>query len=264
MSSPAERAAVMADEPSLSQVKDIKKERASTAIVRYEKSDIVSRFTDVADLCANPEKIAALPLASLCDFLRDTAQVSQQIQQPFAIDLIARFKATRRKKELFCGHKEFNRAMFFATGLSGRQIRRIAKGESAKPPKAKLSIAERKQQVAAAKAAAAAKQKREEPKIIIRLETQVKKLEQELVNARAETRRYQSNLESQTAQIAASPVLPVVPFSQHAIDELRDMKELRRLDAVAADKREAELTASLNKLQKAYDKLAKKFQKQKQ
>jgi hypothetical protein len=188
----------------------------STAIVKYEKSEIISAFSNLMEITDADE----LTDTALFNCMRDGLRITVQILSPLCVSFMKRFKTAKRNGKDFHGYTDFDRAAERLTGYSGRQVRNLAAGTPTPIKKAAV-----KQLTPAEKLA--------------RHEAQKLQDKIDLATAQAVAARNASNAESQAALAkmpSASPVLPVVPFSQQDANELKErraaaaVKETARLD----------------------------------
>lgn len=179
----------------------------SAAIVKYEKSEIISDFSAVVE---RVQDVDSLTDVALFTHMKEGLRISAQILKPLCVSFMRRFKKAKNEGKDFHGYTDFDRASERLTGYSGRQIRNLAAGTPTPIKKATvkpLSAAEK----------------------LARLE--VRKLQDkiDLATARAVASRNLSNAESRSAQVeapSASPVVPVVPVSQKEVNELKDFKKI--------------------------------------
>lgn len=179
---------------------------ASTAIVKYEKSEVISHFSNLTKV---PD-VDGLTDAALFTFMRDGLRLTVQVLSPFCVSFIQRFKKAKKAKQDFHGFTDFNRAAERLTGYSGRQIRNLAAGTPTPIKKAtvkRLTEAEK----------------------ITRDEARKLQDKLDIASARAVAARNISTAESQAAQKeppSVSPAIPVVPVSQQEVNELKDFKKI--------------------------------------
>jgi hypothetical protein len=97
--------------------------RTSSALTQADVAFQVENFTDL----------------ELTSYLRECHKLHRVMTTPAAASLIARFKAARKRKELYCGFSDFDKMCPALTGFSSRQIRNYADGY-ATPPKAAAKV----------------------------------------------------------------------------------------------------------------------------
>jgi len=186
---------------------------SSTAIVKYEKSEIISVFSNLTEI-KDADKLTD---AALFNCMRDGLRIAVQIMSPLCASFMKRFKTAKRNGKDFHGYKDFDRAAERLTGYSGRQVRNLAAGTPT--PIKKASV---KQLTPAEKLA--------------RLEAERLQDNIDIATARAVAVRNASNVESQTVQKEApptSPAVPVFPVSPQEVLELRDFKKIAAVNETA-------------------------------
>jgi hypothetical protein len=184
-------------------------------LVKFEKSKIILAFQDLTKI----QDVDALTDKDLFANLQIGFRIDSQVIGPLCASFLRRFKAAKKEKKDFHGFKNLTRACPVLTGYSSQQVRNLAAGTPTPIKKATFKPL-----------SAAEKFARNEAR---KLQDQV-----DLASARAVASRNLSNAESHAAQTetpSAVVVLPVVPFSQKDVSELKERRAKAASDRLEMD-----------------------------
>ena len=183
-------------------------------LVKFEKSKIILAFQDLTKI----QDVDALTDKDLFANLQIGFRIDSQVIGPLCASFLRRFKAAKKEKKDFHGFKNLTRACPVLTGYSSQQVRNLAAGTPTPIKKATFKPL-----------SAAEKLARNEAR---KLQDQV-----DLAAARAEASRNLSNAESHAAQTEtpSAVIVPVVPFSQKDVSELKERRAKAASDRLEMD-----------------------------